>query len=148
MNPWSVLLRVVLIVVLVLNGAGTAAASVTAMRAAMPEGASTNTHAMQVPSVMRADMPCHDMAQMMTVAASPDEALQAPGHASHGKGKAATPDCCKSGACQCACTQAMHAALPAMPAFAVDSPHSDVAHPMPIGHADPALPHLVRPPIG
>lgn len=141
MSPWSVLLRVMLIFVLVLNGAGAAAASVTMMQASMPETAS---NVMQAASAMQDGMPCHDMAQTMAKPASPEIAIEASGHA----GKPMAPDCCKSGTCQCACMQAAHAALPAMLAFAVDSPHSDVAHPMPIGHADPALPHLVRPPIG
>lgn len=148
MTPWSVLLRMVLIVVLVLNGAGTAAASVTMMRGAMPEHASTAAPAAQKPSALQAALPCHDMAKMAVTAASPDTAAQAPDHAAHAKGKPAAPDCCKSGTCQCACMQAAHAALAAMPAFALVSPHSDVSHPMPAGHADPALPHLVRPPIG
>ncbi len=144
MSPWSVLLRMMLIVALVLNGAGAAAASVTMLQASMPETASSTAHAMQATSTMQSGMPCHDMAQTMAKPASPEIAIQSPGHA----GKPAAPDCCKSGTCQCACMQAAHAALPAMLAFAVDSPHSDVAHPMPAGHADPALPHLVRPPIG
>lgn len=97
---------------------------------------------------MQAGAPCHDMAQMAVTVASPDAAAQAPDPATQGKGKPTTPDCCKSGTCQCACMQVAHAALPAMLALAFASPHSDVSHPMPDGHADPALPHLVRPPIG
>lgn len=148
MTPWSVLLRVVLSVVLVLNGAGTAAASVTMMQTTMPENAAATAQGVQESSAMQAGMPCHGMAQTAVTAASPDTAAQAPDPAAHGKGKPAAPDCCKSGTCQCACMQAAHAALAAMPAFALVSPHSDVPHPMPAGHADPALPHLVRPPIG
>ncbi|MBP3985359.1 CopL family metal-binding regulatory protein [Pseudoxanthomonas helianthi] len=149
MSPWSALLRVVLILVLVLNGAGAAAASVTMMRATMSEGAPMATSAaLETSSVQGETPPCHDMAQTTAKTASPDVAMQSPAHASHGKGKPTTPDCCKGGTCQCACMQAAHAALPAMIAFALVSPHSDVAHPMPAGHADPALPHLVRPPIG
>ena len=148
MSPWSVLLRMMLIVALVLNGAGAAAASVMMSPAPMPGTASNTTHAMQAKSAMQDGMPCHDMAQTMAKTASPDVAMQSPAHATQGKGKSTTPDCCKGGTCQCACMQAAHAALPAMLAFALASPHSDVAHPMPAGHADPALPHLVRPPIG
>lgn len=148
MTPWSALLRMLLIVVLVLNGAGTAAASVTMMRTTMSAGAATTTDAMQKPSAMRAAMPCHDMTQTTAKAAAAYVAAQTPDRASHGKGKPAAPDCCKSGTCQCACVQAAHAALPAAFAFSLASPHSDVPHPMSAGHADPALPHLVRPPIG
>ncbi len=144
MSPWSVLLRMMLIVALVLNGAGAAAASVTMLQAPMPGTASHAAHAMQATSAMQDGMPCHDMAQMTEKPVSPEIAVQVPGH----PGKPSAPDCCKSGTCQCACVQAAHAALPAMLAFALASPHSDVAHPMPAGHADPALPHLVRPPIG
>lgn len=148
MSPWSALLRVVLILVLVLNGAGAAAASVTMMRTTMPEGASAATSAALETSSIQSEMPCHDMAHVTAETASPDVAMHSPVHAAQGKGTPATPDCCKGGTCQCACVQAAHAALPAMLAFALASPHSDVAHPMPAGHADPALPHLVRPPIG
>ncbi len=148
MSPWSALLRVMLIVVLVLNGAGTAAASVTTMQATMPEGTSATARATQKVSAMRAGMPCHDMAQMTAKAAPSDAAMQAPDHAARGKGKPVAPDCCKAGTCQCACVQAAQAVLPVALAFALVSPHSDVPHPMHAGHADPALPHLVRPPIG
>lgn len=147
MSPWSALLRVVLILVLVLNGAGTAAASVTMMRATMPADASMATSAALKTSAMQ-EIPCHDMAGMTAKAASPDTAAQAPVHAKPGKDKPMAPDCCRGGTCQCACMQAAHAALPTMPALALVSPHSDVPHPMRTGHADPALPHLIRPPIG
>lgn len=148
MSPWSILLRMALIVVLILNGAGAAATSVAMMQTAVPESASTMVHAMQGSLAMQADMPCHDMAQMAAKVAPGDFAMQTPDHASQDKGKPVMPDCCKSGTCQCSCMQAAHAALPAMLAFALASPHSDVPHPMSTGHADPTLPHLVRPPIG
>lgn len=144
MNPWSLLLRLALIVALVLNGAGTAAASVM-MQAGMAESAATEIAAAPETSVVQAEMPCHEM---MAESAPPDGAAPpASGHHPSDEGRPAAPDCCK-GACHCACMQAAQAALPAMPAFGFVPPHSDVSHPVPVGHAEPALPHLVRPPIG
>jgi len=148
MNPWSTLLRLALIAILVLNGAGAAAASVTMMQAATSPGIAAQADTMQQPSAMRAGMPCHDMAQMTDRAVPADTAMHASDYASRDKSSPAKPDCCKSGSCQCACVHAAQAALPAMLALTLLSPHSEVSHPMRAGHADPALPHLVRPPIG
>lgn len=145
MNPYSVLLRLLLVVVLVLNGTGTAAASVT-MPAGMAGSAPTEIAVAPETAGAQAEMPCHEMA---AEAVSPDmAATQASAHHPSDDGQPAAPDCCKTGACHCACMQAAQAALPAMPAFGFVPPHSDVPHPMYLGHAEPALPHLVRPPIG
>lgn len=144
----SALLRVMLIVALILNGAGTAAASVILMPGASPDSVSTGqtrSHPMTV--AMLSSSPCHDMAQMTaersssnTVGALPAEQAQ--------KTKHSTPDCCKSSVCRCACTQAVAAALMTVAAFGVGPLHSDVVRPLSLRHADPTLPHLVRPPIG
>lgn len=143
MNPCSVLLRVALAIVLILNGAGAAAASVT-LETEVAESAPTEIAAASGMSLAGAEMPCHE-----TMAVPPDTAAT-PAAAAHPSddGHPAAPDCCKTAACHCTCVQAAHAALPAMPALGFVPAHSDASHPMPIGHAEPALPHLVRPPIG
>src|SRR3546814_6168691 len=66
----------------------------------------------------------------------------------HGTSDAETPppDCCESGACDCAC---MHPAQAAVVSAAVDLgslEHTDSVRPMSSVHASPSLPHLIRPP--
>ena len=141
MNPSSVLLRLLLIVVLVLNGAGTAAASVAMLQVAMPAIASAQAQTKQLASTM----PCHGMAQAVTLDTA---ASMASIPAVHDGAKPTVPDCCTSGTCQCACVQIAQATPPAalVPAFA--SPRSALAQAMPASHVDPALPHAIRPPIG
>ena len=76
---------------------------------------------------------------MMDHAAEPAQAPQ---------GSDPAPDCCTSGICQCTCVHAAQIALPFVLAPAFDARGARIALPMPAGHAQPALPHLIRPPIG
>ncbi|WP_374151526.1 CopL family metal-binding regulatory protein [Xanthomonas hortorum] len=92
-----------------------------------------------------AEMPCHQHQQAASVSADPSAAaLVSPPKSKH----PVAPDCCKSSACRCAC---MHSA-PATVAMMIFTPalveHSQSVRPMALGHAAPALPHLIRPPIG
>ena len=65
-----------------------------------------------------------------------------------GHGDHAGPDCCKSSACRCACVHACASALPARLHVSVQLALGLDVMPLPLGHAAPALPHLIRPPIG
>ena len=129
MSVRFVLLRLLLCLALLLNGTASAMA---AARMAIP-------HAEPQGRTMQSAAPCHDMAMVDQAAASTDRAPE-DGHPA--------PDCCESGICQCACVHAAQPAVPAMPAPGFIAGGSRPAQAMPAGHADPALPHPVRPPIG
>lgn len=137
MSLWAVLLRVLLSIALILNGATTAMASVQMTHGFAPKAATP----VKTASV---EMPCHQHQQAASVAADPSPAAPV----SPPKSKHPAPDCCKSSACRCAC---MHSA-PATMSMMIYTPavveHSQSVRPMALGHAAPALPHLIRPPIG
>jgi hypothetical protein len=102
--------------------------------------------AMPTPAAVAAsdDMPCHGH-HATAATAAPEAATAAtpapvkPKHA---------PDCCKSGACRCACVHIAQVAVPVLqlPPAALD--HARSVRPLALGHAAPALPHPIRPPIG
>lgn len=143
----SILLRLFLIVVLLLNGTATAVASVHMNHFGMAEGKAQVTS--RGTSDTPAKMPCHDA-----------EAKAASGVVSHaglhassdtqGPTDAGTPspDCCESGACRCACLHHGQLAPMSMVANAAIIVHTNSVRPMFSVHASPALPHLIRPPIG
>lgn len=141
-----ILLRVLLSLTLVLNGVGYAAASTTMEL----HGLHADSEAGRTASASLDDtsMPCHTEADMIQM----DMA-----HHGHGSCPASDmpplanesggSDCCDSGQCVCACAQHVVFAL-VMPAV----PNAEVVHAtsvrvLSLGHAQPALPHLIRPPI-
>jgi len=143
----SVLLRLFLIVVLLFNGTATAVASVHMNHFGMAEGkAQVNSHKT---SDTQAKMPCHDA-----------ETNEANGVVSHAGLHASSdtpeptdagtpsPDCCESGACRCVCLHHGQLATIAVASIAAAIVHTDSVRPMFSVHASPALPHLIRPPIG
>lgn len=135
----SLLLRIALSLVLVLNGIATATAGVRMI--------DLQEHATSAKSdaTMAAGMPCHEHQGAMTAHAM-KQAMQAAGKSP--AGKPASPDCCKSGLCQCACTAAYTVAVQTWPSWATSLTHDPIIRRLPLGHASPALPHLIRPPIG
>lgn len=145
MSVWPALLRCLLCLTLILNGSGAASA---ATRMQLAHVAHTPTHQMKALRLaMHAPAaPCREHAGMT---AMPHEAqATAPGDASHGKSKHPSPDCCRSGGCFCACTPqaAFVLAWSEMPGAA--NAHDNVGPLMATAHPSPALPHLIRPPIG
>jgi len=132
----SLLLRLFLIAMLVLNGAWSAFASVS-MNPVMEEQASEVAAAVQVDEDCFAD----HSAEHHPDATSIEKA--GTGHGDH-----AGPDCCKSSACRCACVHACASALPARLHVSVQLALGLDVMPLPLGHAAPALHHLIRPPIG
>lgn len=137
MSLWAVLLRVLLSVALILNGATTAMASVQMTH----EFASKAATSVKTTSV---EMPCHQHQQSaVSTADAPVAPPVLPSNAKH-----PAPDCCKSSACRCACLHAAPAAVPMMAFTPVMVEHTQSVRPMSLGHAAPALPHLIRPPIG
>lgn len=135
MPTGSVLLRLFLILALVFNGAGSAAALVhaTGQQMAAMDG-----------QPMAADAACHEaMAAKHGAGSEPGAAVpEAPD-----KDKATDgADCCKSGAC--GCVQATCAALPLRSEAALVGLLGPGSGALAVGHPNPAAPHLIRPPIG
>lgn len=132
MSVWSVLLRLLLTVALVFNGAAPAVAAIHAGHmAAAPVSAE--------PAPVADDaMPCHEHHQ----AGAAEQPQSTPDD------EPASPDCCKSGACRCACVHSTPVAIVDLGFTAPLIEHAESVRPMPSGHADAALPHLIRPPIG
>jgi len=132
MSARAILLRLLLCFALVLNGVAPAMASVRMhagtddRHAAASEPAQVAGHA----------MPCHEDGSPPM--ASPEQSPKQP----------AAPGCCKSATCACACISHAAAMPPAMAFHGAAMPHAGDIRPMPAGHAAPALPHLIRPPIG
>ena len=139
MSIRAILLRVLLSVALVLNGATGAAAAVH-----MPhdDGQALATLVAETPEFSSADMPCHHQATEVEGKAS----LAADDSAPSGS-KQSTPDCCKSSSCNCDCMQAAQAPS-AVFIYSLLIDHSQSVRPLLLGHPSPALPHLNRPPIG
>ncbi len=127
MSVGSILLRVVLSVALVLNGAtGAFAATRMQMSHAAP------TIMADAVKETAAETPCHET----DPAPTPDPS------------KHSSPDCCKSASCTCMCMHGVQAPplYAGVPTVLVN--HSQSVRPLSLGHTSPALPHPTRPPIG
>jgi hypothetical protein len=136
MPVWSALLRIVLGVTLMLNGVTSAMASVQMeamhVRAAIEDG---QRHLAATTGVM----PCHQDGSH-EAGGMHDKEEGSSGHAKH-------PDCCKSSTCRCACLFSAQATVPTWAMAPTVIAHTDSVRALALGHAPPALPHLIRPPI-
>ncbi|KAB8181824.1 CopL family metal-binding regulatory protein [Lysobacter maris] len=133
MSRSSVLLRVLVALMLVLNGIGGTMASA---RMLVEHEALTKQHAGTTATTMP---PCHeDMGGME------HDAPATPQAAGHGD----DPDCCNGGQCACECIQ--HCCAMPAPALAgaPPGPSGTAVHPLSDGHPEPVRPRLIRPPIG
>jgi len=141
---FPVLLRVLLTLALIANGTGSVFAA-TRMQLE-----SFNTHAAGIDPVQSEQLAveaCDEHAGMDALA------MEANGMPSQMAGDApvsddGSPDCCKPGQCMCAC---MLHGVGGMARVQVMEPLIDrdtTARVLETGHAAPALPHLIRPPIG
>ncbi|MEZ0470042.1 CopL family metal-binding regulatory protein [Luteimonas salinilitoris] len=140
----SVLLQLFLIVALLVDGMGVAAASMHLNHStAVASDASTDG---APPPGAEVKKPCHDQG---TDGSAPLEKHAHSAGGSPGEDEPQSPgDCCESGDCRCTC---MHHCQAAVVAVALDAPtpeHDESVRPMSSAHASPALPHLIRPPIG
>ncbi|WP_460822900.1 CopL family metal-binding regulatory protein [Lysobacter olei] len=126
MPVWSLLLRLLVAVALVFNGAAPAVAAVHAGHMVAPPVAAP-----------AAELSCHEHHQA-GYADQPPATGEHPG----------TSDCCESGACRCACVHSTPVAImdPGVVASVIE--HAESVRPMAPGHADAESPHLIRPPIG
>lgn len=142
MSVSTVLLRVLLSLILVLNGIGSAHASVQmSVNMAMPWseraiGAADNA----------AGSHCTGHALAMTASAHDADHADAPAAAPEPCDPAA-PDCCKSSACRCACPQVCASLIPMVPQAPLLAAHDRAAGDLALAYPAPALPHLIRPPI-
>ena len=135
MSVWPILLRVVLSVALVLNGA-TGAFAATRMQMAHD----APVIAADAVEKVAVETPCHEMSGMAHTSPATDPA---PEHSKH-----PDPDCCKSASCTCMCMQGVQAPPIYAVAPIVLVNHSQSVRPLLLGHTSPALPHPTRPPIG
>lgn len=143
MSAWSLLLRVLICMTLALNGVATAAMSVH-----MPGAMTSATSAKQIASPQQQatkEMPCHGHHAAGATSALDSTTAVDPKPAADGHGKSG---CCKSGLCQCACMQGVQAAMTATLPATVMFGRVVSTRTLPLGHAAPALLHLIRPPIG
>ena len=141
MSLGSILLRLLLCLCLVLNGTAAASASAHLPVPMLIDAASIAANTTSTAAIQ--DEPCHghDAAAMAVQDEAPATTPE-PAQPKH------SPDCCKSGICNCACVHIAQAGVPALriPALALD--HARSVRPLTLGHATPALPHPIRPPIG
>ena len=144
MSLWPILLRVLLGVALVLNGA---TAAVAAMHlAGNASAASTQSSVTEGSAVASESTPCHQVEQPLEptplkgLAAAQQQIPDAPPHAD--------PDCCESGTCECAWIHVAPLDYLGNSLRPMVGDGSRSARWLAVGHAAPALPHLIRPPIG
>lgn len=156
MTVRAILLRVILSVALVFNGAASAMASVEMAQMHAQTGVAhqhaqagvahqhgqagvAHQHEQSMPMTPMSDAaPCHDEQPKVHA----DEA-----HAGSPT-KAEHPDCCTSTSCTCACVSHVVAVVPVPALAGVATPNADLLLPVLINHVAPPLPHLIRPPIG
>ena len=140
MPAFSTLLRLLLAVVLVLNGIGAAGAEVRMQLHAAPAGGETTAPA----TAKTAGPPCHQGMAVPTAAQAEEAAVKLAGV----KSKVPAPDCCKFGTCTCALMYPVTGVMASAfvhPLLYVDA---GVQGTHAVGHRPPTLPHLIRPPIG
>jgi len=134
----ALLLRVVLCLGLVLNGQGSAVASI--------EMAGGHHGAAAPAASSGAAAPCghHEASRGLVAPASAviTQDAAAADHAHPG------PDCCKSGACNCACAHYASSVTPVGFLVGVDITAAGNVCPLRPGRASPAHRNLIRPPIG
>jgi hypothetical protein len=130
-RPPSILLRLLLSLTLVLNGVSTAFASV---------GMEGMSHTTQATSAHQAHKsPCEGHGAPM--------AMHDGSHEGGGK-HPPTGDCCTSPACVCNCVSPVAVALFDLAWRPAHIPHVAETALIIARHQAPALPHLIRPPIG
>jgi hypothetical protein len=134
MSPGSILLRVLLSLSLVLD-------------AAVPAVAQTLVQALATPAAEQAsagNAPCHlhDARPAVAHDGPPAVASRLPTNPKH-----PSPDCCGSD-CRCACVHTAQAVMPVAATVMAPPVGDQAVRQLPPAHASPALPQLIRPPIG
>jgi hypothetical protein len=143
----TLLLRLSLILALIANGT-TSAFAATQMQAAHWVDKATEANAAQSVRTESAQPPCHEhVAAAGTSTADTEVAAADATHPAQGT-EHGSPDCCQSATCQCACMHHVAATSASAHVLEASIDHASSARPLKMGHATPALPHLIRPPIG
>ena len=142
MSTRAILLRLLLCIALVFNGAASAMASVQLMQM---HADGQGTASIPVPTMADAEpaMPCHHNGQASHSQDAADAAMPSKDKQPH-----QAPDCCKSSTCTCACVHQAAAMVPMLVFQGATLLHVGSVRSMTLGHPAPALPHLIRPPIG
>lgn len=136
----SVLLRVLLSLSLILNGMSAAFATHSPAGHA---GMSMSDAPVAAQVAVESIPPCHQ-----APSTSPAESDDAPRVHEAARDHGKTPDCCKSGTCRCDCLHAAQAGPAPWTEGALAFDHTRSFRRLTSAHATPALPHLIRPPIG
>ena len=133
-------LRLLLTLCLILNGLGNAMAA-----SAVPVmGAGSANATMSMPTAdPQSAVPCDHGARGEVIQAAPLASATSPAIHPADCGQ----DCCKQGACSCACMHLVQAALLDAPLLPVRPGSARTAAAFPPGHATPVLLQLIRPPI-
>lgn len=138
------LLRVLLSIALILNGSGYAMAA-PHMQTHTEDAPATAPDLTEKPMV-EARPPCHAHQGAAPVATQLRNA-DSEGELNVGKCGISPSNCCESEACRCDCVQAPMAIQSYWLGGTVTG-HAGIVHALQRGHSSPALPHLIRPPIG
>jgi len=146
MSPLRVLLRALLCISLVLNGSGVAVAAIKMQTAHATVAMTTTPPSDSSSGVARAEA-CHE-APAMAMPAVHDHGVTADDGTDTSTCTHESPDCCKASTCECNCLQLVQASIATSGIGEPMVVHSTGVPPMKTGHPSPALPHLIRPPIG
>jgi hypothetical protein len=146
MSPFATLLKLALCAILILNGSVSAMAS-TRMAAAHAVDAGTNqaNHSAMSAAKPADEPPCHQTAGEASTG-HVSEVLDPDAH-SLGKQKQKPSEGCQSDRC-CGCMHYGQALATSLSAVTNRPGQSRPAVLIQPSHASPALPHLIRPPIG
>jgi hypothetical protein len=148
-SGWSLVVRVMLSLCLVLNGIGAGGMAHARPAFAAEDGRSKPTELRRVTSSAAnesaaggAATPCHGA--HVTTTSSPSQTKS--DSRSHAMNDDSLPSCCHLAGCGGTCLQHPAGAIPCGTA-AMFLVHADEAVPLRAFHAAPELPHLTRPPI-
>ncbi len=146
MSVWSILLRLLLAVGLVLNGSGYAVASAHMQMDHASQAGTISTSV--VDSSVAAEPDCLEHHLGMGLMSPEAPAAVTASDATSDNSGHPSPDCCETGACRCACVHQCQATIPAIAFQLAVIEKVSIMRPMTSGHESPAVPHLIRPPIG
>lgn len=139
MTPVTAMLRLLLGLVLILNGIGTAYSGARMQLQHTPSEESA-VFAVHAADTHAAKPQCHEGMEGMPPAVDAVDPRAASDNSD--------PACCDSGACDCVCTQHGSAVVLVSAMGPADFKHVSALHPLAAGHAAPAPPSPIRPPIG
>ncbi len=142
MSPASILLRVFLSLSLALGGAAPAMARIGSGGAHVAAAANAHATASRTQASTQVSMPCHAHGSMAAAAIPAAAAPIAAGKhmPRHGDG------CCPPGKCDCAFVQVAQLGTGTATALPGALRHPAVATRLRMGHREPLLPSLIRPP--